>query len=131
MLLGNIAEWWKQVGRPAAPGLRLQEIPHECQLFRKLIVLDREVAGAGASEADNASPIVVDGDVLDREGGEHDDRTAAVLRLASFDNRAAEHPFGVANAAVEAPAAVDAIILPIAYRAAGGKERDCGGGGGV
>src|SRR5262245_48821431 len=92
VLLGDIAEWRKQVRWPAAPRLRLQQIPHERQLFRKMIVLDREVAGAGASEADHASPIVVDGDVLDREGGEHDDRTSAVLRLASFDNRAAEHP---------------------------------------
>jgi len=72
-----------------------------------MIALDREVAGARASEADHASPIVVDGDVLDWEGGEHDDRPSAGLALASFDHRATEHPFRVANAAVEPPAAVD------------------------
>ncbi len=71
-------------------------------------------------------PIVVDGDVLDGEGGEHDDRTSPVLGLASFDHRAAEHPFGVANAAVEPPAAVDPIAVAIARGAAGRKERDCG-----
>src|SRR5215813_7404457 len=89
-----------------------------------MIVLDREVAGARAPEADHASPIVVNGDVLDREGGKHDDRTSAVLGLACLDNRAAEHPFGMANAAVEPPAAVDPITLAIAYGAAGRKERD-------
>src|SRR5439155_17831436 len=98
------AERWKQVRRPAAPGLRLQQVPHERQLFGKPIALDREVAGARASEADHAAPVVVDSDVLDGEGGEHDDRTSAVPGFASFDHRAAEHPFGVTNAAVEPPA---------------------------
>src|SRR5215831_5378225 len=84
-----------------------------------MIVLDREVAGARASKADHASPIVVDGDVLDREGGEHDHRRSAGLALASFDNRAAEHPFRVANAAVEPPAAVDSITVAIAHGTAG------------
>src|SRR5262249_25477084 len=91
-----------------------------------MVVVDREVAGARASETDHASPIVVDGDVLDREGGEHDHRRSAGLALASFATRAAEHPFRVANAAVEPPAAVDSITVAIAHGAAGWKERDRG-----
>src|SRR5262245_17080720 len=47
---------------------------------RQMIVLDREVAGARAPEADHASPIVVDGDVFDREGGEHNDRSSEPRR---------------------------------------------------
>src|SRR5262245_56042026 len=126
VLLGDIAERWKQIRWSSASRLWLQQIPHERQIFWKTIVLDREVAGARAPEADHASPIVVDGDILGRKGGEHDDRLSAVLGLASFDNSAAEHPFGMPNAAVEPPAPVDPVAVAVAYGAAGRKERDCG-----
>src|SRR5215470_10322845 len=126
VLLGHVAERWKQIRWSASPRLRLQQVPHESQIFRKMIVLDREVARARASQADHAAPIVMDGDVLDGKGGEHDDRTSAVLGLASLDNCATEHPFRVTNAAVEPPAAADAIILPIEHGAASREERDRG-----
>src|SRR5262245_14312392 len=34
VLLGHIAERWKQIRWSAAPGLRLEQIPHERQIFR-------------------------------------------------------------------------------------------------
>ncbi len=87
-----------------------------------MIILNRAVAASGSSKADNIFPIVVDGDFRGRKGGEDDEWLAAILAFTSLDNGAADNPFGMPDAAVEAPSAADAVSAGFAHRATGGKE---------
>src|SRR5215813_5465377 len=119
MLLRHIAERRQQVGRSATPRLRLKQIPDEAEMRGQKIVLDRTVTAAGTAQPGDATPIVVERDVFRRQRREHNDRTAAVFRFRAFDHRAADEPFGMLDAAVETPAAVEAKAAGFAYRVSG------------
>ena len=88
-------------------------------MFGQKIVLDRAVAAAGAAQPGDAAPIVVERYVFCRQRREHDDRTAAIFRLGALHHRAAHEPFGMADAAVEAPAAVEPEPARLAHGTAG------------
>src|SRR5271166_5480476 len=92
-------------------------------MLGKEVVLDRAVAASRPFEADDITPVVVEGDILGRQGCEDDQRTAAILLLGALDDRAAENPFGVMDAAVETPAAVESVAALFAHSAAGREER--------
>ena len=117
--LKNPAYHFKRIGLEAGPLSQwLFSALAEAGLRGQLIVLDREVARAGAPKPDHAAPVVVQRNIGGRKGGEHHDRFPAILGFGPFDDGPAEYPFSVANAAVEAPAAVDPIALAFAHGAA-------------
>src|ERR1700722_13874050 len=108
----------------APPRFRLEQIPYEREVFGQMIIFDREVAASRAAESGDAAPIVVERDILRRQRREHDDWAAAIFRFGAFHDRTANDPLGMADAAVEAPAAVEPEAAGLAHGAPGREEGD-------
>src|SRR6516162_3913484 len=87
-----------------------------------MIVFDRAVAASRAFEAYDIAPVVVKSDIRCREGGEYDDGLAAILIFSPLNHGPAQHPFGVADAAVETPSAAHPISALFTHTATGRKE---------
>jgi hypothetical protein len=84
-----------------------------------MVVLDRAVAASSAFEADDIAPVVVKSDVRGRKGGEYHEWLAAIFTFSPLNDGSAQNPFGVADAAVEAPTAADAVSALLTHTATG------------
>src|SRR5262249_40022068 len=96
------------------------------QMLGKKIIFDGAIAAPGSSKTNDVAPIVVERNVGGRKCGKYDDRFTAILFFRTLNDCPAQYPFGMMDAAVEAPATADPIPPLLTHASAGRKEGNSG-----